>query len=56
MPRTPDHNPNYFFDDYQRAGDQFNVPNPDAHGGDLHLASFRALRDDLAASDTRRAS
>lgn len=49
--RTPDHNPNYFFDDYQRAGDRFNVPNPDAHGGDLHLASFRALRDDLAASD-----
>ena len=52
MARTPDQNPNYFFDDYQRAGDRFNVPNPDAHGGDLHLASFRALRDDLAASDT----
>lgn len=46
---TPDHNPNYFFDDYQRAGDRFNVPNPEVHGGDLHLASFRALRDDLVA-------
>ena len=52
MAQTPDHNPNYFFDDYQRAGDRFNVPNPDAHGGDLHLASFRALRDDLAASES----
>jgi hypothetical protein len=50
--RTPDHNPNYFFDDYQRAGDRFNVPNPDSHGGDLHLASFRALRDDLVANAT----
>lgn len=46
---TPDHNPNYFFDDYQRAGDRFNVPNPDVHSGDLHLASFRALRDDAVA-------
>lgn len=48
--RTPEHNPNYFFDDYQRAGDRFNVPNPDSHDGDLHLASFAALRDDLVAS------
>ena len=47
--RTPEHNPNYFFDDYQRAGDRFNVPNPDSHDGDLHLASFAALRDDLVA-------
>lgn len=45
--RTPDRNPNYFFDDYQRAGDTFNVPNPDVHDGDLHLASFRVLRDDI---------
>lgn len=51
--RTPDHNPNYFFDDYQRAGDRFNVPNPDSHDGDLHLASFRTLRDDLAANRVR---
>jgi hypothetical protein len=48
---TPEHNPNYFFDDYQRAGDRFNVPNPDVHGGDLHLASFYTLRNDLAAND-----
>ena len=48
---TPDENPNYFFDDYQRAGDRFNVPNPDAHGGELHPASFRVLRDDLVTQD-----
>lgn len=28
MTRTPESNPNYFFDDYQRAGDLFNIPNP----------------------------
>jgi hypothetical protein len=50
MTSTPTHNPNYFFDDYQRAGDRFNIPNPDVHGGDLHVASFRTLRDDLVAS------
>ncbi len=48
---TPDRNPNYFFDDYQRAGDRFNIPNPDAHDGNLHVESFCALRDDLAAKN-----
>lgn len=28
MTRTPESNPNYFFNDYQRAGDLFNIPNP----------------------------
>jgi hypothetical protein len=27
MTKTPDKNPNYFLDDYQREGDQFNIPN-----------------------------
>lgn len=31
-------NPNYFFDDYQRIGDLYNVPNID---GDTHLMSWR---------------
>lgn len=47
MTKTPTHNPNYFFDDYQRAGDRYNVPNPDVHQGDLHLRAFRVLRDDF---------
>jgi hypothetical protein len=47
MEATPDRNENYFFDDYQRAGDRFQVPNPEVHGGNLHLQSFEVLRDDL---------
>lgn len=46
---TPLPNPNYCFDDYQRAGNAFQVPNPAVHNGDLHLASFRALRDDAVS-------
>ncbi|MEO1241787.1 MAG: hypothetical protein AAFX54_07750 [Pseudomonadota bacterium] len=26
--KQPENNPNYFFDDYQQAGDRYNVPNP----------------------------
>lgn len=33
-----DENPNYFFDDYQRVGDRYHVPNI---GGDTHLRSWR---------------
>ncbi len=33
MDKTPSHNPNYWFDDYQREGDEFNIPN----GGKSHL-------------------
>ena len=46
---SPQTNPNYFFDDYQREGDMFHVPNPASHAVDLHLEAFRALRDDFAA-------
>lgn len=44
MTSTPSRNPNYFFDDYQRAGDRFNVPNPEAHDHDLHLPAMKLLR------------
>lgn len=47
MVETPGANPNYFFDDYQQAGDRYNVPNPDVHGGNLHLQSVAAVRDDV---------
>lgn len=47
MTKTPDTNPNYFFDDYQQAGDAFQVPNPDVHNQELHVAAFAAVRDDF---------
>lgn len=34
--KTPKHNPNYFFDDYQREGDNYNVPN----GKTVHYQSW----------------
>ncbi|MDR5172036.1 hypothetical protein IHQ56_09420 [Methylobacillus flagellatus] len=46
MAETPQHNPNYFFDDYQQAGDKFNVPNPASHGENLHVAAFRIVAND----------
>lgn len=47
MVSTPRHNPNYFFDDYQRAGDKFNVPNPSSHARNLHVAAFEVLANDM---------
>ncbi|MFC3714815.1 FkbM family methyltransferase [Luteimonas soli] len=41
-------NPNYFFDDYQKQGDTYQVPNPARHFGNLHLQSFEALCVDIA--------
>ena len=38
--KTPDYNPNYFFDDYQREGDNYNIPN----GKTVHLRSWEELR------------
>ena len=26
MEKTPDKNPNYWFDDYQQKGDEYNIP------------------------------
>jgi hypothetical protein len=47
MVDTPDENPNYFFDDYQQQGDRYNIPNPGAHGGNLHVQALEAVRDDV---------
>jgi hypothetical protein len=47
MAETPPENPNYFFADYQREGDLFNVPQPSEHGSNLHLAAIAAVRDDF---------
>ena len=44
---TPQANPNYFFADYQQEGDRYNIPNPEVHGGNLHLQAMQAVRDDI---------
>ena len=36
MERTPEKNPNYWFDDYQQEGDEYNVP----RGTDFHLPTW----------------
>jgi len=36
--QQPSENPNYFFDDYQQAGDRYNVPNPRPN---LHIKAWR---------------
>jgi FkbM family methyltransferase len=43
---TPKSNPNYFFDDYQRKGDKYNVPNPRSHDRNLHISAFEILAND----------
>lgn len=43
-----DSNPNYFFNDYQKPGDVYQIPNPERHFGNLHLQSFEALNIDIA--------
>ena len=40
-------NPNYFFDDYQKLGDVYQIPNPERHFGNLHLQSFEAMNIDI---------
>lgn len=37
--KTPDHNPNYFIDDYQQKGDRYNKPN----GTQVHKKSWEQL-------------
>lgn len=44
-------NPNYFFNDYQKPGDTYQIPNPERHFGNLHLQSFEALNVDLKRLD-----
>ncbi len=43
---TPSHNPNYYFAEYQMAGDRYNIPNPVP---DLHQESWRAVALRLAS-------
>lgn len=48
LDKTPEQNPNYFFDDYQQKGDKFHAPNP-VEFEDLHTDVFRILAKDILA-------
>lgn len=52
LQRTPSYNPNYFFADYQQAGDRYNVPNDPTYqretGGLVHIDALREARKDIA--------
>ncbi len=47
--QTPARNENYFFDNYQKKGDRYNIPNPSVHQGNLHLQSFEVLKEDITS-------
>jgi FkbM family methyltransferase len=49
---TPEANPNYFFDDYQQAGDRYNIPNPTLATGAIHQISWHSVRPQLEFSGT----
>lgn len=44
--KTPEYNPNYFFDDYQQKGDMYNVPRCD----EIHLTAWSVLAEDCKKS------
>lgn len=48
--KTPEHNPNYFFDDYQQQGDAYNIPN--VHPG-FHARSWKAALGLLEAAGVK---
>jgi hypothetical protein len=48
MIKTPEANPNYFFDDYQRQGDRYHLPNIQADPDKAtHLCGWRELKEPL---------
>ena len=47
MMATPDHNANYFFDDYQQEGDEFQKPNPIPERPNMHFEALTALSHDF---------
>lgn len=47
---APRENPNYFFDDYQREGDRYNIPNPVP---DFHVEAWRCIAPSLLVRDIR---
>lgn len=53
--KTPKYNPNYFFDDYQQAGDEYNIPNDPQyvakHGTTVHADAVIKVREDMDKLD-----
>lgn len=50
---TPAYNPNYFFNDYQQAGDLYNIPNDPKKIRDgqlVHIEALRETKDDIKKS------
>ena len=48
MEKTPDKNPNYWFDDYQQKGDEYNVPDGlSFHMPTWNLFAYRAVQADI---------
>jgi glycosyltransferase involved in cell wall biosynthesis len=51
LAKTPKFNPNYFFNDYQQAGDRYNIPNsPDylnKTGQLVHVDALRRVKEDF---------
>lgn len=49
--KTPKYNPNYFFDDYQKEGDTYNIPNDPGYlalqGGAVHQDALLQVRQDV---------
>ncbi len=48
--KTPAYNPNYFFNDYQQAGDLYNIPNDPQKIRDgqlVHIEALRETKDDI---------
>jgi hypothetical protein len=48
MEKTPDKNPNYWFDDYQQQGDEYNVPRgTDFHKPTWNMLAYRAAHEGI---------
>ncbi len=47
MKKTPEHNPNYFFEGYQQEGDIYNLP----RGNDVHYAAWNNLAESVKDTD-----
>jgi hypothetical protein len=45
--KTPEHNPNYFFDDYQQAGDIYSLPQAHKHRKNWIVSAYEALPKDV---------
>lgn len=50
---TPKQNPNYFFDDYQQVGDEYQIANPEGFDRALHVLAMESLLHDFSVQGVR---